>query len=155
RRAARRMGRTVRRRHQEPIAMTSDLADKVVLITGASTGIGAAAAVAFASAGSRVVVHYNASREAAEGVGARIRAAGGRADAVHGDVTQAEAVRRIVADTTALHGRIDVLVNNAGGMVGRVRIEDYSEAYLQQVLALNVVQVALFMHEVIPIMRRQ
>src|SRR4029453_6061121 len=95
------------------------------------------------------------SREAAEAVVAKIRAGGGRADAVRGDVTQAGEVRRIVADTMALHGRIDVLVNNAGGMVGRVRIEDYSEAYLQQVLALNVVQVALFMHEVIPVMRRQ
>jgi len=135
--------------------MTSDLVDKVVLVTGASTGIGAAAALAFAGAGCRVVVHYNTSREAAEAVVAKIRAAGGRADAVRGDVTRAEDVRRIVADTMALHGRIDVLVNNAGGMVGRVRIEDYSEAYLQQVLALNVVQVALFMHEVIPIMRRQ
>jgi 3-oxoacyl-[acyl-carrier protein] reductase len=135
--------------------MTSDLVDKVVLVTGASTGIGAAAAAAFAAAGSRVVVHYHASREAAEAVVAKIRAGGGRADPVRGDVTQADEVRRIVADTMALHGRIDVLVNNAGGMVGRVRIEDYSEAYLQQVLSLNVVQVALFMHEVIPIMRRQ
>jgi 3-oxoacyl-[acyl-carrier protein] reductase len=135
--------------------MTSDLVDKVVLVTGASTGIGAAAAAAFAAAGSRVVVHYHASREAAEAVVAKIRAGGGRADAVRGDVTQAGEVRRIVADAMALHGRIDVLVNNAGGMVGRVRIEDYSEAYLQQVLALNVVQVALFMHEVIPVMRRQ
>ena len=135
--------------------MTSDLVDKVVLITGASTGIGAAAAIAFGGAGCRVVVHYNASRDAAEAVVASIRAAGGRADTVSGDVTRAEDVRRIVADTMALHGRIDVLVNNAGGMVGRVRIEDYSEAYLQQVLALNVVQVAMFMHEVIPIMRRQ
>src|SRR2546423_5882096 len=153
RRAARGLGRIGQ--CQEKRSMTSDLVDKVVLITGASTGIGAAAAIAFGGAGSRVVVHYNASRDAAEAVVASIRAAGGRADTVSGDVTRAEDVRRIVADTMALHGRLDVLVNNAGGMVGRVRIEDYSEAYLQQVLALNVVQVAMFMHEVIPIMRRQ
>jgi 3-oxoacyl-[acyl-carrier protein] reductase len=135
--------------------MTQDLADKVVLITGASTGIGAAAALAFAQAGSRVVVHYNASREAAESVVARARAAGARADAIGGDVTRAGEVRRIVADTMALHGRIDVLVNNAGGMVGRMRVEDYTEDYLQQVLSLNVVQVAMFMHEVVPVMRAQ
>ncbi|HEX6707594.1 MAG TPA: SDR family oxidoreductase [Albitalea sp.] len=135
--------------------MRSDLYDKVVLVTGASTGIGAAAALAFAAAGSKVVVHYNASREAAEEVVAEARAAGGSADAVRGDVTQAGAAGRIVAATLALHGRIDVLVNNAGGMVARRRIEEYDEAYLQQVLALNVVHVAMFMHEVIPVMRRQ
>jgi 3-oxoacyl-[acyl-carrier protein] reductase len=135
--------------------MTSDLSNKVVLVTGASTGIGAAAALAFARAGSKVVVHYNASREAAESVVARAREAGARADAIHGDVTGAGEVRRIVAETMALHGRVDVLVNNAGGMVGRIRIEDYTEDYLQQVLALNVTQVALFVKEVVPIMRAQ
>ena len=135
--------------------MHTDLSNKVVLITGASTGIGAAAALAFAAAGSTVVVHYNASEEAARAVVDQARRAGGTADAVRGDVTLSDEAKRIVAETMALHGRIDVLVNNAGGMVGRVRIEDYSEAYLQQVLALNVVQVAMFMHEVIPVMRAQ
>jgi len=135
--------------------MTSDLSNKVVLVTGASTGIGAAAALAFARAGSKVVVHYNASRDAAESVVARAREAGARADAVHGDVTAAGEVRRIVAQAMALHGRIDVLVNNAGGMVGRIRIEDYTEDYLQQVLALNVTQVALFMKEVVPGVREE
>jgi 3-oxoacyl-[acyl-carrier protein] reductase len=70
-------------------------------------------------------------------------------------VTRTENVKRIVAETMNAYGRIDVLVNNAGGMIGRVRIEDYSDEYLLKVLALNVTQVAMFMHEVIPIMRRQ
>ena len=98
--------------------MSSDLRNKVVLITGASTGIGAAAALAFAGAGSKVMVHYNASRDAAESVVARVREAGGIADAVHGDVTRGADIKRIVAETVERHGRIDVLVNNAGGMVG-------------------------------------
>jgi 3-oxoacyl-[acyl-carrier protein] reductase len=135
--------------------MVSDLQGKVVLITGASTGIGAAAAIAFARLGSRLAIHYNASGDAAEKVANEVRAAGAEAIMVGGDVTRTENVKRIVAETMNAYGRIDVLVNNAGGMIGRVRIEDYSDEYLLKVLALNVTQVAMFMHEVIPIMRRQ
>lgn len=135
--------------------MTADLKGKAILITGASTGIGAAAARAFARCGSRVAIHYNASRDAAEAVAADCKAAGAEAVLVGGDVTKADHVGRVVAETVARFGAIDVLINNAGGLVGRTRIEDYTEAYLQQVLALNVIQVALFMHEVVPAMRKR
>jgi 3-oxoacyl-[acyl-carrier protein] reductase len=135
--------------------MTSDLKGKAVLITGASTGIGAAAALAFAAQGSRVAVHYNASRDAAEKVGAEIRKLGSEMVLVGGDVTRSDNVKRIVAETLAAFGRIDVLINNAGGLVARTRIEDYTEEFLRQVVALNVIQVAMFMHEVVPVMRRQ
>jgi len=135
--------------------MTSDLAGKVVFITGASTGIGAAAARAFAQQRSRLVIHFNASKDAAEKVARDCRELGGEAALVGGDVTQAANVKRIAAEALDAFGRIDVLINNAGGLVGRTRIEDYSEAYVAQVLALNVTQVVLFMREVIPVMRRQ
>jgi 3-oxoacyl-[acyl-carrier protein] reductase len=135
--------------------MASDLKGKAILITGASTGIGAAAARAFARHGARVAVHYNASRDAAEKLAAEIRALGGEAALVRGDVTQPANVKRIVAETLTALGRIDVLVNNAGGLVARTRIEDYTDEFLQRVLALNVIQVALFMREVIPTMRKQ
>jgi 3-oxoacyl-[acyl-carrier protein] reductase len=135
--------------------MATDLKNKVVLITGASTGIGAAAARAFAEQGSKVVVHYNASKEAAEKVAREVKSAGGEALLVGGDVTKSANIKRIVADTLAGFGRIDVLVNNAGGLVQRTKIEDYSEDFLHQVLDLNVIQVAMFMHEVVPAMRKQ
>src|SRR5213592_1616515 len=107
--------------------MTSDLEGKAVLITGASTGIGAAAARAFARLGSRVAVHYNASRDAAEKVAADVRSFGGEAVLVGGDVTQTENIKRIVGEAQSALGRIDVLINNAGGLVARTRIEDYTE----------------------------
>jgi 3-oxoacyl-[acyl-carrier protein] reductase len=135
--------------------MISDLKDKVVLITGASTGIGAAAALAFAKAGSRLVVHYNESRDAAEGVAAQIKALGASVTLAGGDVMQEANVRRIVAEAMTAYGRVDVLINNAGGMLGRIKIEDYTAEHVDRVLALNVTQVALFMREVIPVMRKQ
>jgi 3-oxoacyl-[acyl-carrier protein] reductase len=135
--------------------MISDLEGKVVLITGASTGIGAAAARAFAREGCRVVVHYNASRDAAEALVADIKAAGGAAMPVGGDVMVEADIQRIVREASAAWGRIDVLVNNAGGMLGRIRIEDYTLEHINRVLALNCTQVALFMREVVPGMRRQ
>jgi 3-oxoacyl-[acyl-carrier protein] reductase len=135
--------------------MAADLKGKAVLITGASTGIGAAAARAFAPYGASLAIHYNASRDAAEQVAADVRARGSKAVLVGGDVTESANVARIVAETLAAFGRIDVLINNAGGLVARTRIEDYSEPFLHQVLALNAVQVALFMRETIPVMRKQ
>ena len=135
--------------------MVDDLKGKAVLITGASTGIGAAAARAFAAAGARVVGHYNESREPAEALAAELRRAGTEVLLAAGDVTQEANVKRIVAETMAAFGRVDVLINNAGGMLGRVKIEDFTVAHIQRVLDLNVTQVAIFMREVVPIMRRQ
>ncbi len=135
--------------------MASDLAGKVVFITGASTGIGAAAARAFARLGSKLVIHYNASKDAAEAVARDCRELGGQAALVGGDVMEPANVERIAAAARDAYGSIDVLINNAGGLIGRTRIEDYTESYIHQVLALNVMQVALFMHEVVPVMRKQ
>jgi 3-oxoacyl-[acyl-carrier protein] reductase len=134
----------------------TDLHNRVVFITGASTGIGAAAALAFARAGCRLALHYNASADQAREVASAVQALGAEALLVQGDLAHpTDVVPRIVAETMARFGRIDVLINNAGGMLGRKSIADYSETHLQEVLALNVTQVVLMVHEVVPIMRRQ
>jgi len=135
--------------------MPRDLENKVVLVTGASTGIGAAVARRFAQCGSHVVVHFNSSLEAAQQVVSDVRALGVRGETVKGDVSRPEDVVSIVRTTIELFGRIDILVNNAGGMVERRRIENYDVEYLSRSLHVNIVQVALFMHEVIPHMRAQ
>jgi len=135
--------------------MFEDLRGKVVLITGASTGIGAAAARAFAECGSKLVIHYNASKTAAEDVARDVRALGTEAVLAEGDLTQMSSIDPVVRSAMEAFGRVDVLINNAGGMLGRVRIEDYSEEHLARVMALNVTQVAMFMRAVVPIMRAQ
>ena len=135
--------------------MIDDLKGKVVLVTGASTGIGAAAARAFGARGARVAVHYNASREAAEAVAKDVRAAGGEAALVAGDVTRPGMPKTIVEATLAAFGSLDVLVNNAGGLVKRTPIAEYTDEFLESVIALNVRQVVAFVREAVVVMRRQ
>ncbi|PUB29799.1 NADP-dependent 3-hydroxy acid dehydrogenase YdfG [Promicromonospora sp. AC04] len=94
---------------------TAPSTSKVVLVTGASSGIGEATALRLASEGHQVVL--GARRTARlEAVAERIRADGGRAGAVRLDVTDADGVRAAVDQIVTEHGRIDVIVNNAGVM---------------------------------------
>jgi 3-oxoacyl-[acyl-carrier protein] reductase len=92
----------------------SDLKGKVAVVTGASKGIGAGIARSLAAAGAAVAVNYSSSREGAERVVADIKAKGGKAIAVQGDVAKAADVRHLFDETEKAFGRLDVLVNNAG-----------------------------------------
>jgi len=90
-----------------------NFAGKIILVTGASRGIGAAIARAFAAEGGFVVVNYLRNEAAAEGVVADCKSAGGDAWAIRADVNDAAQVQALVAQVQAELGRIDVLVNNA------------------------------------------
>jgi 3-oxoacyl-[acyl-carrier protein] reductase len=92
----------------------SDLKGKVAIVTGASKGIGAAIAKSLSAAGAAVVVNYTFSKEDADRVVADIKANGGEAIAVKGDVTKAGDVRQLFAETKKAFETLDVLVNNAG-----------------------------------------
>ena len=117
--------------------MIEDLKNKVVLITGSSTGIGAAAAIAFGQNGAKVAVHYNKSKTEAEKVAAQVEKAGGKALLVGGDVTDSAICKQIVDRTVAGFGRIDVLINNAGGLVQRAPIESITGELFDQIINLN------------------
>ena len=92
---------------------TRDFGDKVVLITGSARNLGRAVAEALAQAGAAVVINSRSSKQEMEATAAAIKAAGGRAIAHLADITDANAVKRMVQATVDTFGKLDILVNNA------------------------------------------
>ena len=111
---------------------------KVVLITGAGRGIGAACALLAAQRGYAVCVNYQANHEAATQVCAAIAQAGGEAIPLQADVADEAAVGRMFAAIDARFGRLDALVNNAAILAPQMRVEQMDAARLQRILATNV-----------------
>src|SRR5262249_4103017 len=118
--------------------MPTDLTDKRVLITGASTRIGAAVAKGFAAAGARVVVHYHASADEAEGVVAEIGRSGGSALALAGDLGARGGAAALLEAAAERLGGLDVMVNNAGALLRRAFIGEIDDALFDKVVDLNV-----------------
>jgi 3-oxoacyl-[acyl-carrier protein] reductase len=135
--------------------MNINFKNKTVLVTGASTGIGAATAIEFARCGAKVVVNYNRSKDEADKVVQAINESGGAAKAIQADVSQTADVTRLV-ETTAneYNGTIDVLVNNAGSLLARKTFEDMDEALWDQCFNLNTKSVYLVSQAVLPYMKK-
>ena len=108
-----------------------------ILITGASTGIGAQLARAFAAQGAKVGLHYNSSKEAAETVAEDIRTNGGTVELVRADASDAAAFGAAVEDVARRLGGLRGLINNAGGMVRRVSYEDATDKDYDEIMDLN------------------
>lgn len=135
--------------------MTHVLADKVALITGGSTGIGKACALAFSREGAKVVI-ADMNGEAGEETVSLVRAKGGEASFVKTDVSQPDEVESLFGQVMATYGRLDCAFNNAGipGSIG-FSTHEYPDESWQRVLDVNLKGVWLCMRQEIIQMLRQ
>lgn len=131
-----------------------ELAGKAVLVTGASTGIGAAVAIALGAQKARVAVHYNSSADEAAAVVDAVVAAGGEGFAVQGDFGKSADVIRVVEETIERFGGLHGLINNAGGMLGRVPFADLTDEQYDAVMDLNARSVITASRAAYPALRR-
>ena len=120
----------------------SRLSGKTAVVTGASKGIGAGIAKGLAAEGAAVVVNYASSKAGADRVVAAIKAKGGKAIAVQGDVAKAADVKKIFAETKQAFGRLDILVNNAG-VYNLLPLEKVTEEDFHQHFNINVLGLLL------------
>jgi 3-oxoacyl-[acyl-carrier protein] reductase len=116
-------------------ATVTTLSGKVALVTGGSRGIGQACAIKLGTRGARIAVNYTKSATAGDDVVARIKAGGGEAMVVQGDVSDFATAQGVVQTAIAAYGRLDILVNNAGttrdGLLATMKEEDF-DVIIQQ-----------------------
>ena len=129
-----------------------DLSGKVALITGASSGIGAASAMVFAELGAQVTIGYHLNQGGAETVRDAIAAAGGKALSIKADMRQADEIEMLVRRTSEELGPIDILVNNAGSLIERQGLNRMTEERWDEVLNLNLKSAMLCSRAVAPSM---
>lgn len=133
--------------------MQVDMAGKVAIVTGGGRDIGRAIALRLAGAGASVTVNYLGRPEEATATVAEIEGVGSRAIAVEADVTKPDDVERLVAETRRAFGdAIHVLVNNAGGLVARKKMDEMDEEFWRFVLDLNLGSVFRVSKAVLPFM---
>jgi len=127
-----------------------NLSNQTALITGASSGIGAATARLFAQLGARVAIGYNRNAAGAAAVQQSIQHSGGTAVAIQAEMLQAPEISRLVQETIAQLGPIDILVNNAGSLVERASFAKMTEARWEEVIDLNLKSPMLAAQAVLP-----
>lgn len=132
-----------------------DINGKTALITGSSSGVGAALAQQMAAAGAKVVINYSRSADGAEATRAAIEAAGGQAIVVQADVGEQADCERLVAATVEAFGGIDMLINNAGTttFVPHQELDQLTEDIWMKTLKVNLVGAFMMSRAAVPHMR--
>lgn len=126
------------------------LEGKTAIVTGGGRDIGRACAIKLAQEGANVAINYFSSSAGAEAAVEEIRAAGGKAFALKGDLSGAEGVDALVSKTVEEFGGVDVLVNNSGGLISRKRIAEMELEHWQAVMDLNLTSTFLMVKACLP-----
>lgn len=126
------------------------LKGKTAIITGGGRDIGRACAIKLAAEGANVAINYFASSEGAESAVAEIKAAGGNAFALQGDLNTPAGVDALVSKAVADFGGVDVLINNTGGLIARKTISEMSLEHWNAVMGLNLTSTFLMVKACLP-----
>ena len=126
---------------------------KQILITGASTGLGAETARLLA-AGNKIFVHYNASGEAAHQVAEEVEKRDGKAHLLQADLTTEQGCRELVQSVSEKTDKLDVLLNNAGGLIRRSPARECDWSLLQEVFALNTFSTMMLTSLCVPLLEK-
>ena len=126
---------------------------RYILITGASTGIGAETARLLAE-GNVIFVHYNASRDGAEQTAAEVQSRGGTAHLVQADLATEPGCDALYSLVSIQTNRLDVLVNNAGGLVERRPVAELEWSLMERIFALNVFSAMMMTRLCLPLLQR-
>ena len=126
---------------------------RMIVVTGASTGIGSETARLLAE-GNNIFIHYNTSREAAEQTAAEVQERGGTAHLIQADLSSEAGCDALYSEVSVMTNRVDVLVNNAGGLVQRQGIADLEWSLIDRVFSLNTFSTMLLSSLFIPLLDR-
>ena len=133
----------------------SEFKNKKILITGASTGIGAELAKAFTKQGAIVGLHFLSSEDAAKTVASEIRDEGGRVELIRADASDPRAMAGAVREAAEILGGLNGLINNAGGMVRRVPYAEVTDKDYDEIMDLNARSIVVASKEALPFLKEQ
>ena len=132
----------------------NSLKGKKALVTGGASGIGRAISLELANMGATLIIHYHRSKESAESLAAQINSSGGKAEVVQADLTEEAGVQALTDFVIERWDNLDVLVNNAGDLVGRHKLEEVQMDFYRKVVAVNLDSNVLVTRAMIPLLKK-